>query len=143
MTLFRTLALALAFANSPLLAQTAGSEAAIRHVLDRQVEAWNRADISAFMQGYAENCIFVGKPILHGKSQLEARYQKLYPSPDAMGKLSFQNLAIHQLDHAVAIVTGNWNLDRPASSGGIVGGVFSLVFQREKGNWRIILDHTS
>ncbi len=95
------------------------------------------------MQGYAETCTFVGKNILHGKSQLQARYERQYPSADAMGKLSFQNIAIRPLDDRVSIVTGEWHLERSEAGGGSVGGVFSLVFEIEKGFWRIVLDHTS
>lgn len=119
------------------------AETQISAELSVQVQAWNRGDIPAFVQTYAEDCTFVGKRILHGRAQLLARYRKAYPSPAAMGTLSFNNLSIRPLDAQVAIATGEWRLDRPASLGGPVGGVFSLVWRLQSGHWRIALDHTT
>lgn len=119
------------------------AETQISAELSAQVQAWNRGDIPAFVQTYAEDCTFVGKQILHGRAQLLARYRKAYPSPAAMGTLSFRNLSIRPLDAQVAIAIGEWHLDRPASAGGPVGGVFSLVWRLQNGHWRIALDHTT
>ncbi len=133
--------LALFTASLPLSANDAENQ--ISAELSAQVEAWNRGDIPAFVQTYADNCTFVGKQILHGRSRLLARYQKSYASPAAMGKLSFSNLSVQPLDEHIAIATGEWHIDRPASAGGPVGGVFSLVWQFQNRHWRIMLDHTS
>jgi uncharacterized protein (TIGR02246 family) len=111
--------------------------------ISAQLEAWNRGDIPAFVETYAEDCTFVGKNILHGRAQLLARYRKSYASPAAMGKLSFSNLSIRPLDQQVAIATGQWHIDRPMSAGGPVGGIFSLVWQLRSDHWRIVLDHTT
>jgi uncharacterized protein (TIGR02246 family) len=119
------------------------AETKISAELSEQVQAWNRGDIPGFVQTYAEDCTFVGKQILQGRAQLLARYRKSYPSPAAMGRLSFQHLSIRALDGQVAIVTGEWHLDRPGSAGGPAGGVFSLVWQLRNGHWRIALDHTT
>lgn len=115
----------------------------ISNELAVQVQTWNRGDIPGFVETYAPNCTFVGKQILHGRTQLLARYRKSYASTAAMGKLSFSNLAIQPLDNKVAIATGNWHIDRPAGAGGPVGGIFSLVWQLQSGNWRIVLDHST
>jgi uncharacterized protein (TIGR02246 family) len=111
--------------------------------LSVQLQTWNRGDIPSFVETYAYNCTFVGREILHGRTQLLARYRKSYASPAAMGKLSFSNVTVKQLDDQVAIATGNWHIDRSARAGGPVGGVFSLVWQLQNGNWRIVLDHTA
>jgi uncharacterized protein (TIGR02246 family) len=126
----------------PSIARDAKSE--IAAVLASQVEAWNRGDIPTFVNSYADNCIFVGKQhVLTGRAQLLARYQKSYPTPEAMGKLTFTNLVVTLLDAQVATVTADWHLDRATAGGGPVGGNFSLVFHRQKGVWKIALDHTS
>jgi uncharacterized protein (TIGR02246 family) len=117
--------------------------AQISKELSAQLQAWNRGDITAFLETYAINCTFVGKQILHGRSQLLARYRKSYSSPQAMGTLSFSNLAIEALDNQIAIATGNWHIDRSAAAGGPVAGVFSLVWHLQNGRWRIVLDHTT
>jgi uncharacterized protein (TIGR02246 family) len=121
----------------------ADAPSAIRNVLNVQLQAWNRGDVAKFVTTYAEDCTFVGKQILHGRSSVLARYQKAYPSPEAMGKLSFQNVDVHLLDNHFAIVTGEWHLDRVATAGGPIGGLFSLVLQLRGAAWQIVLDHSS
>ncbi|MFL6351491.1 MAG: YybH family protein [Bryobacteraceae bacterium] len=126
-----------------LLTQTPDAKATIGKVLDTQVQAWNRGDIPKFVSTYAEDCVFVGKQVLQGRSKLLARYEKTYPSPESMGRLTFQNLTVHQLDAQIATAIGEWHIDRPTASGGPIGGIFSLVLQLRKGTWQIVLDHTA
>jgi uncharacterized protein (TIGR02246 family) len=119
------------------------AQSQIKAALNTQVAAWNKGDLQTFVSTYADNCVFVGKQIAQGKTQLLARYQKAYPTPAAMGRLSFTDPTVHMLDSDVAIVTARWHLDRSSAGGGPTGGVFSLVFHREGGAWKIALDHTS
>lgn len=142
MTLLSKFALVLAFAI-PATVGAFDSESDIKAVLNTQVESWNQGDIPTFVSTYADDCIFVGKTVTHGRAQLLDRYQKTYPSRAAMGHLTFSSLAVHLLDPDVAVVTASWQLDRTAEGGGPVGGVFSLVFHRQGGTWKIALDHTS
>jgi uncharacterized protein (TIGR02246 family) len=130
-------------AAASLAAQTSRAQADIENVLTAQVRAWNRGDIPKFVSTYAEDCILVGKQMLQGRSKLLARYQKTYPSPESMGRLTFQNLAVRPLDAQIATAVGEWHIDRPSASGGPVGGVFSLVLQLRNRTWEIVLDHTS
>jgi uncharacterized protein (TIGR02246 family) len=130
-------------AAASLSAQTSTAEADVENVLTIHAQAWNRGDIPKFVSTYAEDCIFVGKQMLQGRSKLLARYQKTYPSPESMGRLTFQNLAVRSFDSQIATAIGEWQMDRPSTSGGPVGGVFSLVLQLHKGAWQIVLDHTS
>ena len=119
------------------------ADAQIRHELATQEAAWNRGNIAAFVETYADDCTFVGKRVLHGKAQLLARYRAKYATGAAMGHLSFGDLAVKQVDDHVAITTGTWRIERAAPAGGAVGGIFSLVWQRRNGRWLIILDHTT
>jgi uncharacterized protein (TIGR02246 family) len=120
-------------------------ETAIRGVLNAQVAAWNRGDVVAFMRGYKDSpsTTFVGKTIQHGYANILARYQKSFAGKDKMGQLTFSELEVKQLDAHVAAVTGHFQLARSAAGGGDVAGIFSLVFEKTNGGWKIILDHTS
>lgn len=120
-------------------------DAAIRHVLSTQVAAWNRGDIPAFMQGYADSprTTFIGKTVEHGYAMILARYQRAYSTPAAMGHLDFTDLDVRMLGPDHAVVTGRFHLTRSAAGGGDASGVFSLVFEKEPAGWKIILDHTS
>ncbi|HZS56036.1 MAG TPA: SgcJ/EcaC family oxidoreductase [Bryobacteraceae bacterium] len=119
------------------------AESQIKAVLNLQVEAWNRGDIPTFMTTYAPDCVFVGKQVAHGRDQLLARYKKTYPTPKAMGHLTFNALEVHVVGSDVAFVTGEWHLARTAAGGNAVGGLFSLVLRRQGQEWKIALDHTS
>ncbi|MGI9072126.1 MAG: YybH family protein [Bryobacteraceae bacterium] len=136
------LAVAASIATS-LPAQTSDAKANIEKVLTAQVQAWNRGDIPKLLTTYAEDCVFVGKQVLQGRSKLLARYRKTYPSPESMGRLTFQNLTVQQLDTQIATAIGEWHINRPAASGGPTGGIFSLVLQLRNGAWQIVLDHTA
>ncbi len=82
------------------------AETAIRGVLDKQMDDWNRGDIAAFVLSYAENCTFVGTGVTEGRAGVEQRYRQAYPTPDAMGRLTFSDLKIKKIGGKEAIVTG-------------------------------------
>jgi uncharacterized protein (TIGR02246 family) len=121
----------------------ADDQSSIRAVLNTQVDAWNRGDLSTFVTTYAEDCLFVGKQVVRGRSAVLARYQKTYSSAAALGKLGFTDLEVHEVDPQVALVIGHFHLTRTTEGGGDASGVFSLVLHRIGGQWQIVLDHTS
>ncbi len=124
---------------------TAGADAdgAVKDVLETQANAWNRGDLQSFMSSYADDCTFMGTPVMHGRAQVLTRYRKAYPTSAAMGQLTFSALNVRLLDHRFATATGDWHLARDAAGGGDAGGYFSLVLENRNGRWRILLDHTS
>lgn len=116
---------------------------AIGNVLDTQVSSWNLGNVREFMKGYwhSDSLRFINKKgINYGYDSVEGRYLRHYNTPEKMGVLSFKNLEFTALDlhHSVYNVTGNWKISGKDSS----GGFFSLIFRKEKGNWKIITDHT-
>jgi uncharacterized protein (TIGR02246 family) len=118
-------------------------EAAIRAVLESQVEAWNDGDIDRFMQGYWNSpaTTFAGAAgVKRGWQAVLDRYHHDYPGRQAMGKLEFSDLEITVLAPDAALVLGRWRLERAHDR---PGGVFTLVFRRFPQGWRIIHDHTS
>lgn len=129
--------------TSALHAQSA--EDAIRRVLGDQVSAWNRGDVVTFMHGYDDSpqTTFMGKSIEHGYQMILARYQRKYPSNEAMGHLDFSDLDVRMLGPEHAVVTGHFHLTRSQAGGGDASGIFSLVFEKKPSGWKIILDHTS
>jgi uncharacterized protein (TIGR02246 family) len=124
-------------------ARAADTEEDIRDLLTDQTAAWNRGDLESFVKPYAEDCTFVGKEIKKGRKEVLARYKTQYPTTAAMGKLAFHNLEVREIGEHIALVTGEWHLERPASAGGAKGGLFSLVMKDVDDEWRIVLDHTS
>jgi ketosteroid isomerase-like protein len=118
-------------------------EQAIRAVLQKQTEAWNRGDIKNFMNGYWENdsLLFIGKSgPKYGWETTLKNYEKGYPDTASMGKLAFTILQISKLSAEYYFVVGKWQLFR---SIGDVGGHYTLLFRKIKNKWVIVADHSS
>lgn len=116
---------------------------AIQEVLTKQQNAWNNADLVAFMDGYWKNdsLKFIGKNgIKYGWQVTLDNYKKSYPDKATMGKLNFEILTTDVLSNSSAMVIGKWNLTRDI---GNVGGYFTLLFKRIDNKWVIVCDHTS
>jgi uncharacterized protein (TIGR02246 family) len=129
-----------------------GDRAAIRAVIDEQVAAWNRGDITAFMTSYEDSpeTTFVGTTSVNkGFQPILERYKKGYANKDQMGTLSFKELDIRLLPTAAgvteyAVVTGRFHLERAAKGTATKDdGIFSLVWHKGPGGWKILLDHTA
>ena len=116
----------------------------IRAVLDRQVEAWNRRDLEHFMAGYLNSedlTFFSGGSNVSGWQTTLDRYRSRYQSEGAeMGRLEFTDTQIEMLGPASAFVRGHWRLKMSSSE---PGGLFTLIFRKLHGEWKIIHDHTS
>ena len=118
-------------------------ESAIRTVLENQAAAWNRGSIEDFMKSYwnDDSLMFIGQTgITYGYKPTLAHYKTSYDSPDKMGKLFFSLLSVKRLSAGHYFVVGRWLLKRKI---GDAGGIFSLLFQKIKGRWKIVADHTS
>ena len=116
----------------------------ISQVLTTQTAAWNRGDVSGFMQGYwqSDSLVFIGKSgLTYGWQPTLDNYRRSYPDAAAMGQLTFSNLRITPISPDAAHVVGRWQLARPAA--GDLGGHFLLVFRRIGGRWVIVADHSS
>jgi len=134
-------------------AQAAKSdEAAIRSVLEVQVAAWNRGDIPAFMASYEDSpeTTFVGTTSVNkGFQPILERYKQGYTNKEQMGALTFKDLDIRLLPTAggvteYAVVTGRFHLERSAKGSATKDdGIFSLVWHKGSGGWKILLDHTA
>jgi ketosteroid isomerase-like protein len=123
----------------------AEAEEGIKHMLVSQVEAWNRGNLEAFMQGYWRSpdlTFYSGADITQGWEPTLARYRQRYQSQGKeMGHLEFQDLDIDLLGRSGAVVTGKFQLTM--SDGSKPHGLFTLVVKKMPAGWRIVHDHTS
>ncbi len=127
---------------SVLLAQTDD----IRAVLTKSEAAWNQGDLETFASYYDDSpeTTFVGRDVVRGGVQaILARYRKSYPTREAMGTLSFTNVEVRMLASDIALVTGQFHLERTTAGGGNASGRYTLILRRRPVGWRIIHDHTS
>jgi len=118
-------------------------EAAIKKALFDQQDAWNEGDITAFMQGYwdSDSLTFVSKSgVTYSWTATRDRYFRNYPDRSYMGTLDFTIVRLAPLGKKAALMIGQWHLTREK---GDVGGYFTLIWQKRKGKWVIVSDHTS
>lgn len=118
------------------------NELAIRAVMSKQVNDWNKGNIEGFMETYwkSDSLLFVSLPPTYGWQNTLDRYKKKYPDTTTMGKLNFELLQVKILSANYSFVVGRWYLAR---SIGDVGGYFTLLFNKIKGHWYIVADHSS
>ncbi|MBI3649982.1 MAG: DUF4440 domain-containing protein [Acidobacteria bacterium] len=116
----------------------------IRALLDKQVAAWNRGDLTGFMAAYwksADLSFYSGGTKTFGWQQTIDRYRQRYQSAGReMGQLDFSELQIESLSPNAAFVRGHWHLKM---KDGEPGGLFTLILRKQSGGWKIIHDHTS
>lgn len=118
-------------------------EKAIRQLLGKQTESWNKGDIEGFMQTYWKNdsLMFIGKSGVHfGWQETLDNYKKGYPDTTAMGKLSFDIILVKKISAEYYYVVGKWMLARTI---GDLSGHYDLLLRKIKSKWYIIADHSS
>jgi uncharacterized protein (TIGR02246 family) len=123
--------------------QPPNSVAEIQSVLSAQQDAWNRGDIDAFMNGYAQSAstVFVSEDeVRRGWETVRDRYRTRYSDRAKMGTLSFSDIEVTMLSPDAAVVLGRWRLKRANDE---PHGRFTLIFKRLPEGWRIVHDHTS
>jgi hypothetical protein len=95
------------------------------------------------MQTYwkSDSLMFIGKSgVVWGWQQTLDNYKRGYPDTAAMGKLTFDIIQVKPLDKNHYFVVGKWMLKR---SIGDIGGHYTLLMRRIRGQWKIVADHSS
>jgi ketosteroid isomerase-like protein len=115
---------------------------AIKNLLLRQRDDWNKGNVTNFMKGYweSDSLLFIGKSISNGYQETLDNYKKSYPDVAAMGHLDFEFVEFRKLSPEYYFVIGKWHLKRTI---GDVGGAYTLLFRKIKGIWTIVVDHSS
>ena len=115
----------------------------ILKVLNNQEQAWNAFNIERFMQGYvrSDSLRFAGgDTVYYGWQTTLERYQRTYPDPSAMGRLTFSRISVRIISREAAMVFGRYTLEREND---MPTGLFTLLFKQIERNWKIVHDHTS
>ena len=123
---------------------SADDDRAIRGVLAKQEDAWNRGDLEGYMAGYEHSADLVftsASKVRRGWQETHDKYKAKYGSdPSTMGKLAFEILGVQALGADGAIVLGRWKLTDTPNAG---SGVFSVALRRTSSGWLVVHDHTS
>jgi ketosteroid isomerase-like protein len=128
------------------MAQSSWKEdsAAVVSVLSSQENAWNKADLEKFMEGYwkSDSLTFSGSAgVIFGWQNTLDRYRHSYNSQENMGKLTFQLVHTMPLGTDHIVVLGAYHLARENNND--AKGYFTLIFRKFPFGWKIVSDHTS
>lgn len=125
------------------IAQKPNAAKQVAENMKKQEQAWNAFNIEGFMKYYWNNdsLKFIGsKGITYGWKNTLDNYKKGYPNQEAMGQLTFTNYTIEPLGKDAVYVIGKWHLKKKDKD---VGGHYTLLWKKIKGEWVIVCDHTS
>jgi ketosteroid isomerase-like protein len=125
------------------LAQKPNAAIQVAENMKKQELAWNAFDIEGFMRYYWNNdsLKFIGsKGITYGWKNTLENYKKGYPNQETMGQLTFTNYSIEPLGKDAVYVIGKWQIKKKEKN---VGGHYTLLWKKIKGEWVIVCDHTS
>lgn len=138
-----TIALLLTMGCQPLAKESYSSsdEIAIREVLMKQANAWNKGNIDGFMQGYwkSDSLLFIGSKITYGWDSTLVRYKRSYPDKATMGTLQFDIMRVDFIASDNYLVTGRYTLLRENDN---PTGIFTLLVKRINNQWVVVYDHT-
>jgi len=116
--------------------------AEIEAIMEQQERDWSAGDMEGYMQDYwqSDSLRFMGRQgITYRWQQQLKNYQKGYPNPEAMGKLTFENFSFDPMGDEHMLVVGKWTLKRTKDT---LSGYYSLIWKKIDGHWKIIFDHT-
>jgi ketosteroid isomerase-like protein len=116
---------------------------AIRAVFAKQQKAWNNGNLEAFMEGYwkSDSLKFIGsRGVNYGWQATLESYKKGYPDRETMGELTFSIISFEKLSKSNIFIIGKYRLKRSTDS---PGGYFTLLWKKIKGQWVIVVDHSS
>ena len=115
----------------------------ISDVLTEQVERWNEGSLEGYMNTYekSDSILFAsGGDITFGWNTLFERFKKRYTSVSEMGNLTFTDLKVEAFSSTSAMAFGRWKIAREPAP---IGGLFTLIVKKIKGEWKVVHDHTS
>ncbi len=132
----------LLFVNCASTQKVAKDKQALTNALNQSAKDWSIGSLEDYMNAYwkSEELQFIGSNgITYGWETTLANYKKSYPTKEDMGVLNFEILEITFLSKNVYSVVGKYFVNR---SKGKLEGVFSVIFKKIDGQWRIVSDHS-
>lgn len=123
--------------------ESSAAKNAVIAELFTQQDCWNNGDIDCFMEGYWNNdsLMFVsGERISYGWQQVTDNYKRKYSTKELMGALTFKVDRAQVLSESSVVLVGQWDLKSESAQ---FGGKFTLLWRKIKGEWKIVIDHTS
>ena len=118
----------------------------VNDALSQWANARNHGNLLRVMKAYKESpeaiCVS-GKTLVIGDEKIEGWYKIGHlPLGTSNGIFTIHPIRINILSLNMALVCGNWKLQKP-SSDEVEEGMFTIVLQKIGTNWKIIHEHSS
>jgi hypothetical protein len=111
----------------------------IRLQLQAYVQAWNRGDITAVVSQFSPSLFANFNSTYYDYGQYTAAVKTAMSSPDH-DRMSIEIWAIRALDANCGFANGRVHLFSDAGTEG--GGLFTVIYARSMGQWKIIYMHS-
>ena len=150
---FLSLPLLLTLISSSAPSQTAAppnreqDEKAIKEVLTRFVEAWNRHDAKAFSMLFAEDADFtnVRGMSAHGRTEVEKMHAPRFATNFKDSNQKITETKIRFITADVAAVDARWEMTGAKGQDGqeipLRKGLLNFIMTRSNGQWLILIMH--
>jgi ketosteroid isomerase-like protein len=111
-------------------------------LLQAQVVAWIRGDLTAFCEVYGDDATFLSPSgLTRGRQAVLDRYRKRYPDRAAMGTLALdpiESRPTSSRDASIVSIAAHWSLSYPDKP--VASGLTLLVMHRIGARWQIVQD---
>lgn len=111
-------------------------------LMKQSADDWNNADLNGFMSLYDTSATFMFSTGPVGLDKMRANYERgFFKNGKPLQMLRFEDLKVRSLGNDHALLTGKFVLygnDLPERK-----GIYSLVFVKRNGAWKILHDHSS
>ena len=127
----------------PAGAAAEAEKEAIRALIGRMEDAWNRGDFHGYMEGFANpDVVFVSRGRFQKDWQgtLDHYVRDYGSSAETRGTLHFFDIKIEMLGPDVAQLISRYQLDRPQNP---QDGINTRLMRKRDGRWVIALNHVS
>jgi len=122
-------------------------EEAIRTVMDRFMDAWNRHDAKAFAAEFSNDADFtnVRGVAVSGRSNIEAFHAPVFATIFKSSNQKYTDIKTRFIRRDVAAVDVHWELTGQTDPAGNAlparNGQLILVMTKESGGWQIVVMH--
>jgi uncharacterized protein (TIGR02246 family) len=124
------------------IAMAQSDEAAIRAVIQKELDTWNSGDIEGYVNLYAPvdsvRMIYNGGEVI-GKENILQFYKKHWPK-DRMGRLEFTDVRLERVSPEYFYTQGHFHVTQ--ADGKKVKGRFSGLMKKIDGKWYLYTDHS-
>jgi len=129
--------------NQQKVAGAADPEKEIYDQMMKMVDAWNRHDLDAYLDGFVHSddiVLVVDGETIRGWDLLSKAFHSGYPNPDEMGTVFFDRVQVQMLAPDLGFVLISYSIAFPKKK---QFGTDTIIVKKVAEGWREMISHTS